>query len=161
MSPGIILGNRVLDVVFIGWFVAQFYKVITTIIEDKKINIQRLWETGGMPSSHSSTVSCLSTCIAIRYGINSDIFAIAVIFSGIVMYDAAGIRRAAGKQAGVINTFIEKIPLMLGEKQYEKYFGKEKSEKLKELLGHTPFEVMIGCIVGILIGLLFTNYLQG
>lgn len=55
------------------------------------------------------------------------------------MYDATGIRRAAGKQAGVINQFVEKIPLMLGEKRYEKYFGKEKSEKLKELLGHTPF----------------------
>lgn len=161
MSPGIIFGNRVLDVVFIAWFVAQFYKVLTTIFYDKKLNFRRMWETGGMPSSHSSTVSCLTTCIGIRYGVSSDIFAISIIFSGIVMYDAAGIRRAAGKQAGVINHFIEKIPLMIGEKQYQKYFGREKSEKLKELLGHTPFEVLIGCIVGVVIGLIFTKYLQG
>lgn len=161
MSHGIIFGNRVLDIVFIAWFIAQFYKVLTTIFIDKKFNIRRMWETGGMPSSHSSTVSCLTTCIGIRHGISSDIFAIAIILSGIVMYDATGIRRAAGKQAGVINQFVEKIPLMLGEKKYERYFGKEKSEKLKELLGHTPFEVLIGCVLGIVIALIFTNYLQG
>ncbi len=161
MSPGIIFGNRILDVVFIAWFIAQFYKVLTSIFRDKKLDIKRMWDTGGMPSSHSSTVSCLTTCIGIRYGISSDIFAIAIIFSGIVMYDAAGIRRAAGKQAGVINHFVEKIPLLIGERQYKKYFDREKSEKLKELLGHTPFEVLIGCILGIIVGLIFTNYLQG
>lgn len=161
MSPGIIFGNRVLDVVFIAWFIAQFYKVLTTIFADKKLNIRRMWETGGMPSSHSSTVSCLTTCIGIRHGMSSDMFAIAIILSGIVMYDATGIRRAAGKQAGVINHFVEKIPLLIGERQYQKYFGREKSEKLKELLGHTPFEVLIGCILGIGVGVIFTEYLQG
>lgn len=161
MSSGIIFGNRVLDVVFIAWFIAQFYKVLTSIFADGKLNIKRMWETGGMPSSHSSTVACLTTCIGIRQGIDSDMFAMAIIFSGIVMYDATGIRRAAGKQAGVINQFVEKIPLMIGEKRYEKYFGAEKSEKLKELLGHTPFEVLIGCILGVAIGLIFTEYLQG
>lgn len=114
-----------------------------------------------MPSSHSSTVSCLVTSIAIRYGISSDLFAITIIFAGIVMYDAAGIRRAAGKQAGVINSLIEKIPLFIGRAQYDKHFSKEKEAKLKELLGHTPFEVMVGCILGIIIGLLFKTYLQG
>lgn len=161
MSTGIIFGNRVLDVVFIAWFIAQFYKVISSIFIEKKLNVKRMWETGGMPSSHSSTVSCLTTCIAIRYGMGSDMFAISIILSGIVMYDATGIRRAAGKQAGVINQFVEKIPLMLGEKKYERYFGKEKGEKLKELLGHTPFEVLIGCILGVSIGLAFAGYLQG
>lgn len=161
MSPGIILNNRVLDVVFIAWFIAQFYKVLTTIFKKGKLDITRLWDTGGMPSSHSSTVSCLVTCIAIRYGINSDLFAITIIFAGIVMYDAAGIRRAAGKQAGVINSLIEKIPLFIGRAQYNKHFSKEKETKLKELLGHTPFEVMVGCILGIIIGLLFRTYLQG
>lgn len=161
MSPGIIFGNRVLDVVFVAWFIAQFYKVIASTIVNKKLEISRLWDTGGMPSSHSSTVSCLVTCIAIRYGINSDLFAITIIFAGIVMYDAAGIRRAAGKQAGVINSLIEKIPLFIGRAQYNKHFSKEKEAKLKELLGHTPFEVMVGCILGIIIGLLFRTYLQG
>ncbi|WP_294654020.1 divergent PAP2 family protein [uncultured Fusobacterium sp.] len=161
MNPGIILNNRVLDVVFIAWFIAQFYKVLTSIFKKGKLDITRLWDTGGMPSSHSSTVSCLVTCIAIRYGINSDLFAITIIFAGIVMYDAAGIRRAAGKQAGVINSLIEKIPLFIGRAQYNKHFSKEKEAKLKELLGHTPFEVMVGCILGIIIGLLFRTYLQG
>ena len=98
MSPGIIFNNRVLDVVFIAWFIAQFYKVLTLIFKKRKFDITRLWDTGGMPSSHSSTVSCLATCIAIRYGISSDIFAITIIFAGIVMYDSAGIRRAAGNK---------------------------------------------------------------
>ena len=143
MSPGIIFNNRVLDVVFIAWFIAQFYKVLTPIFKKRKFDITRLWDTGGMPSSHSSTVSCLTTCIAIRYGIRSDIFAITIIFSGIVMYDSAGIRRAAGKQAGIINSLVEKIPLFIGRDQYNKHFRKEKEAKLKELLGHTPVEVVV------------------
>ena len=161
MSPGIIFNNRVLDVVFIAWFIAQFYKVLTLIFKKRKFDITRLWDTGGMPSSHSSTVSCLATCIAIRYGISSDIFAITIIFAGIVMYDSAGIRRAAGKQAGVINSLIEKIPLFIGKAQYNKHFSKEKEAKLKELLGLTPVEVVVGCALGIVIGLIFKIYLQG
>lgn len=161
MSPGIIFGNRVLDVVFIAWFIAQFYKVIASTIVSKKLEISRLWDTGGMPSSHSSTVSCLTACIAVKYGIKSDIFAVTIIFAGIVMYDAAGIRRAAGKQAGVLNNFVEKLTLLIGEERYVKYFGEEKREKLKELLGHTPIEVLVGSILGIIVGLSFTKYLLG
>lgn len=161
MSPGIIFGNRVLDVVFIAWFIAQFYKVIASTIVNKKLEISRLWDTGGMPSSHSSTVSCLTACIAVKYGIKSDIFAVTIIFAGIVMYDAAGIRRAAGKQAGVLNNFVEKLTLLIGEERYVKYFGEEKREKLKELLGHTPIEVLVGSILGIIVGLSFTKYLLG
>ena len=161
MSPGIIFGNRVLDVVFVAWFIAQFYKVISSTIVNKKLEISRLWDTGGMPSSHSSTVSCLTTCIAVKYGMKSDIFAVTIIFAGIVMYDAAGIRRAAGKQAGVLNNFVEKLTLLIGEERYIKYFGEEKREKLKELLGHTPIEVLVGSVLGIIVGLSFTKYLLG
>lgn len=161
MRTGIIFGNKILDVVFIAWFIAQFYKVIFSLVVEKKINFRRMWETGGMPSSHSSTVTCLATCIGIMEGLKSNLFAITVIFSGIVMYDAAGIRRAAGKQAGVLNIFLEKIPLIIGKKQYKKYFKDEKTTKLKELLGHTPIEVFVGAIVGIVVGILFRDYLQG
>ena len=161
MEPGIIFNNRVLDVVFIAWFTAQLYKVLTPIFKKKKFDVTRLWDTGGMPSSHSSTVSCLTTCIAIRHGVSSDIFAITIIFSGIVMYDSAGIRRAAGKQAGIINSLVEKIPLFIGRDQYNKHFSKEKEAKLKELLGHTPVEVVVGCALGIIVGLIFKAYLQG
>lgn len=153
MREGIFLNNRILDVVFVAWFIAQFYKVITSIIVEKRFNIRRLWETGGMPSSHSSTVSSLATAVAIVYGMSSPIFAMAAVFSGITMYDAAGIRRAAGKQAGVINQMLEKFTAKIGEKIHD--------EKLKELLGHTPFEVLVGGLLGVVVALLFESYLQG
>ncbi|MGX6591259.1 divergent PAP2 family protein [Cetobacterium ceti] len=152
MEAGIIFGNRILDVVFIAWFIAQFYKVITSIFIDKKLNIKRLWETGGMPSSHSSTVSSLTTSIGFGYGFQSPIFAMSLVFSLIVMYDAAGIRRAAGKHAGLINTLLDKFATKIGEKIHD--------EKLKELLGHTPFEVLIGAALGILVAFFFKSYIE-
>ncbi|MCJ8342085.1 MAG: divergent PAP2 family protein [Cetobacterium sp.] len=152
MEAGIIFGNRILDVVFIAWFIAQFYKVITSIFIDKKFNIKRLWETGGMPSSHSSTVSSLTTSIGFGYGFQSPIFAMSLVFSLIVMYDAAGIRRAAGKHAGLINTLLDKFATKIGEKIHD--------EKLKELLGHTPFEVLIGAALGILVAFFFKSYIE-
>ena len=150
-GTGIILGNKILDVTFIAWFIAQFYKVLSTCIIQKKIDMKRLFETGGMPSSHSSTVSCLSTCIGIIYGKQSGYFAISVILAVIVMYDAIGIRRAAGKHAGVLNRMIDKLSNKIGEMF--------KDEKLKELLGHTQMEVLAGMILGIVVAFMFKNYL--
>lgn len=152
MEKGIILGNRILDVVFIAWFIAQFYKVATTIFIDKKLNIRRIFETGGMPSSHSSTMSALSTSIGIAYGTQSAIFAISFVFAGIVMYDAAGIRRAAGKHAGLLNTLLDKFASKVGEKIHD--------GKLKELLGHTPTEVLVGAILGVAVAFVFKSYIQ-
>lgn len=152
MNSGIIFGNRILDVVFIAWAIAQAYKVITEIVTSKKLNLSTIWGTGGMPSSHSSTVTCLATSVGIIRGISSPDFAIATILASIVMYDASGIRRAAGKQAGIINRLIEKIhnnPLITGIQE----------EKLKELLGHTPFEVLVGGILGVVVAFLFKDYL--
>lgn len=152
MQSGIIFGNRILDVVFVAWFIAQFYKVVSSIFLEKKFNIKRLWETGGMPSSHSSTVSSLTTSVGIAYGMKSPLFAIAIVFSGIVMYDAAGIRRAAGKHAGIINTLLDKFASKIGERIHD--------ERLKELLGHTPFEVLTGATLGIVVSLMFQSYIQ-
>lgn len=152
MEKGIILDNRILDVVFIAWFIAQFYKVITTIFIDKKLNIRRIFETGGMPSSHSSTMSALTTSVGIAYGTQSVAFAISFIFTGVVMYDAAGIRRAAGKHAGLLNTLLDRFGNKIGEKIYD--------GKLKELLGHTPTEVLVGAILGIVVAFLFKGYIQ-
>lgn len=153
MVNGIIFGNRVLDVVFIAWFIAQFSKVIITIFTDGKINIKRAFETGGMPSSHSSTMTSLATAIGIEYGTTSAVFAISLVLAGVVMYDAAGIRRAAGKHAGLLNTLIDKFPIKSGDKVYD--------EKLKELLGHTPLEVLVGAILGIVVAFIFKGYLLG
>ncbi|MDP0489153.1 MAG: divergent PAP2 family protein [Fusobacterium sp. JB021] len=148
---GIIFGNKILDVTFIAWFIAQFYKVIATIFVDKAFNLKRFYETGGMPSSHSSTVSCLATCVGIVYGTRDPLFSITLVFAGIIMYDAAGIRRAAGKQARVVNKMVDGLSFKIGEKFND--------EKLKELLGHTPIEVFVGMILGVGVALLFKSYL--
>nr|WP_307775238.1 divergent PAP2 family protein [uncultured Cetobacterium sp.] len=152
MEKGIILGNRILDVVFVAWFIAQFYKVVTTIFIDKKLNMKRIFETGGMPSSHSSTMSALSTAIGLSQGTESIAFAISFVLAGVVMYDAAGIRRAAGKHAGLLNTLIDKFSAKIGEKLHD--------EKLKELLGHSPFEVLVGAILGVVVAFIFKGYIQ-
>ncbi len=151
MEKGIILGNNILDVVFVAWFIAQFYKVIVSIIIDKKLNIKRFWETGGMPSSHSSTVSALTTSIGIVYGTGTPLFAVSIVFAIIVLHDAAGIRRAAGKQASVLNRLGTSL---------SKFFDERFSdEQLKELLGHTPVEVLVGTIVGIAVAFILKFHL--
>lgn len=151
MKAGILFGNRIADVVFIAWFIAQFYKLLSCVVTEKKLDIRRMWGTGGMPSSHSSTVTSLAASVAIVEGEKSTLFAIALIFSGVVMYDAAGIRRAAGKQAGVLNKIVERLAHKIEEKIHD--------ETLKELLGHTPFEVLIGALLGVVVAFLMRGYL--
>ena len=150
-ETGIILGNKILDVTFIAWFTAQFYKVLYTLFAQKKLDVKRFFETGGMPSSHSSTVSCLASCTGIIYGRESGYFAGSVILAVIVMYDAMGIRRAAGKQAGVLNRMMDKLSEKIGEMFHD--------EKLKELLGHTQLEVLAGMILGVAVAFMFKGYL--
>ncbi len=151
MASGIIFGNKTLDVVFISMFAAQLYKFVTSSVIKRKFDWGRLWETGGMPSSHSSSVVSLVTAIAITCGVQSAYFAIAVVFAIVVMYDAAGIRNAAGQHAGVINQLTEVFS--------NKYHIKFNNEKLKELLGHSRLEVFVGALVGLAIALLMRNYL--
>lgn len=141
MENGIIFGNKVLDIVFVSWFIAQFWKVITSLVKEKKINFKRFLESGGMPSSHTSSVTSLVTAIGILRGANSLEFAISFVFALIVMYDASGVRRAAGKQASILNKITDNILNKEGTKIIE--------ENLKELIGHTPKEVFVGAILGI------------
>ena len=150
-QTGVIFGNRILDVVFVAWFIAQFSKVIHSIYVEKRFVLRRLWETGGMPSSHTATVTSLSTAIGITYGTSSPVFAISIIFATVVMSDAAGIRRAAGKHAGVLNKLNDTLRNLLETKI--------QHEQLKELLGHTPFEVLAGAILGVVIAFLMYGYL--
>jgi acid phosphatase family membrane protein YuiD len=121
-------------------FLVQISKVLTFLIREKKINVRRFVETGGMPSSHAASVSALSTCVGLREGTGSVLFDVTVFMSLIVMYDAAGLRRAAGRQATLLNRILHEhiqIP----------------HERLRELLGHTPLEVLVGAIIGILYSL--------
>ena len=138
--------NRCILIPFFLWLAIQMIKFVTDLIVNKKINFKRLLGAGGMPSSHSAVVSSLAMCVGKQYGFGSGIFAIAWIMALVVMYDAAGVRRAAGKQARILNRIIESD-------------GKDINvqDKLVELLGHTPVEVFVGFIVGILMGVLFCH----
>lgn len=135
--------NDAIVVPFIAWFVAQSLKVLFVLITDKRLNFKRFVETGGMPSSHSALVVSLATVVGRICGVQSVEFAIALIFAGIIMYDASGVRRAAGKQAEALNKLIEEF-----------YVEKPRvDERLKELLGHTPTEVFVGGGIGFVIGM--------
>ena len=137
--------NKAIIVPFIAWFIAQALKVAFVLIKDKKLNFKRFIETGGMPSSHSALVISLATIVGRMCGVQSVEFAIASIFAAIIMYDASGVRRAAGKQAEALNRLIEEF-----------YVEKPRvDERLKELLGHTPTEVFAGAGLGFLIGMIF------
>ncbi len=151
MEKGIVFGNAILDVVLVAWFIAQSYKVVSTLFVEKKLDVHRFWETGGMPSSHSSTVSALTTSIAIVYGLPSVYFAMSAVFAIIVIHDAAGIRQAAGNQARKLNRLEATL-----HKLFEEQF---KDERLKELLGHTKIEVFVGTLLGIAVAFIFKWHL--
>ncbi len=140
-----ILSNRILMVGVLSWFVAQALKVIFTAILEKRLDLGRLFGLGGMPSSHSSVVCGMATAVGMARGFYSVEFAICTIMAMVTMTDAAGVRRAAGKQAAVLNKIVQDM--------IESGKG-PTNERLKELLGHTPFEVLIGALLGVLIGLL-------
>lgn len=129
---------------FFVWFGIQLFKFIYDLVKSKKFNFKRLMQAGGRPSSHSGVVISLTTMIGKNVGINSPLFAVALIFSFIVMYDAAGVRRAAGKQAKLLNKIVETPGLT----------SLQVSERLVEVLGHTPVQVIVGAAIGVIVGLL-------
>ncbi len=137
--------NYVLVCAFIGWFGAQFIKCATYIARHHSFNFAVLMSSGGMPSSHSATVSSLVVATARMSGTGSVEFALAFILAFIVMYDAAGVRRAAGEQAKVLNRIVRDISV--GDTKY-------LDKNLKELIGHTPLQVIMGSLLGIAIPLL-------
>ena len=136
-----IMNNKVLLACITAWSIAQILKIILTFYSSKKIDLTRLVGSGGMPSSHTALVTALSTSIGIMYGWDSAIFAVSLCFALVVMYDAAGVRRAAGNQAKILNIIIEDLA----------HNKPITDEKLKELIGHTPKEVVAGAILGIVI----------
>ncbi len=127
------------------WAFIQCFKVIWDLIVTHKFNFKRILGAGGMPSSHSAVVTSIATMIGRAEGFNSSIFALSVIFACVVMYDAAGIRRAAGKQAKLLNKLVETPGLTNIQVQ----------EKLVEVLGHTPIQVFVGAAIGVVVGLIF------
>lgn len=136
--------NRYIYIPFFLWFGIQLFKLLYDLVTTKKFNFKRIMGAGGMPSSHSAVVAGLATLIGKYEGVDSAIFAIAFIVAFVVMYDACGVRRAAGKQAALLNKLVETPGLT----------GVQVSEKLVEVLGHTPIQVFVGASIGIIVGLL-------
>lgn len=139
-----IIKNHVLMNSFIAWAVAQTAKVLLGVIRERRFNFKWFVGTGGMPSSHTAGIMALATSVGFVCGFSSYQFAIALVLAMIVMFDAQGVRRAAGRQAAALNKILDDI-----------YWKKKiKEEELKELLGHTPVEVFAGAIIGVLIAII-------
>jgi acid phosphatase family membrane protein YuiD len=143
-----LLANRPLMSAFSAWLIAQVLKTLTFAYLEKQVNWRRMVETGGLPSAHSALVVGLAVGVGLHDGWDSTLFAITSVFSLVVMYDAIGIRREAGKHADLLNELLLISVL--------KDFYKQR-EKLKELLGHTPLEVFAGAMLGILMALLINS----
>ncbi len=131
--------NKILLTTIAAWFIAQSIKVVIGIFREKRFNFRWFVGTGGMPSSHTAGASCLATAVGIDYGFDSAYFALAASFALVVMFDAQGVRRATGRQARILNKITDDI--------YWK--GRIKEGQLRELIGHTPVEVIMGFLLGV------------
>ena len=140
-----IWSNHLLGIVLLSWFVAQSLKVFLGIFREKRFNFKWFVETGGMPSSHAASVASLATAVGLSSGFNSPLFAVSFLVALVIMFDAQGVRRNTGKQAEVLNKIIDDL--------YLKHEIQE--DRLKELLGHTPIEVMAGAFLGIVLTLFY------
>ena len=136
--------NKYIYIPMLLWFCIQLFKVVCDLFTTKKFNFKRIMGAGGMPSSHSAIVTGLATLIGKYEGVNTPIFAVSLILALVVMYDACGVRRAAGKQAAVLNKIIETPGLT----------GVQVRERLVEALGHTPVQVFVGALIGVVVGLI-------
>lgn len=135
--------NEIMISAIVGWTVAQGLKTIIDCALNKSFSPERLVGSGGMPSSHSATVCALTTSAGMLYGVESFEFAICFVFAAVVMYDAIGVRLETGKQAKLLN--------LIMEQDWFKTGNEERQEKLKELVGHTPLQVLAGAILGVIL----------
>jgi len=136
--------NKILMTTISAWLIAQTIKVVIGVFRLKKFDFRLFIGSGGMPSAHAAGAACLSTSIGMQCGFDSVYFALAFAFTIVVMFDAQGVRRSTGKQAGILNKIMDDI--------YWK--GKIQELRLRELIGHTPVEVIMGVLLGIVIALI-------
>jgi len=139
--------NKVLVISVCAWAVAQLIKVFVILMREKRLDLSYFVATGGMPSAHSATVSALATAVAMIEGLSSVAFAISAILAMVVMYDAAGVRRAVSRQSFILNRIVREFRVRRPRGEVER--------DLRELIGHTPFQVIIGAALGILIAWLW------
>ncbi len=165
-----LINNYILTCAISSWITAQIIKTFLTLFTTKRFEVERLVGAGGMPSAHSALVCSMMLAVARKEGLGSPLFALAVMFAAVVMYDAMGVRRAAGEQAKIINKIVVSIkrPEEKGEEQADslgkKHYKHDKNKviklddmqfkKLKEYLGHTPLEVLGGALLGIIMALI-------
>ncbi len=142
-----LLLNTPLVAAFGATLLAQALKVLLVLATERRLALDRLLETGGMPSSHSAAVAAVATVLGIQHGLGSPYFALAAVFGSVVIYDATGIRRAAGKQAELINDLVNQLNHL-----FDDGF---RPLALKTLLGHTYPQVLVGSLLGILTGIMF------
>lgn len=136
-----IFKNKIFITTLAAWLIAQTIKVTIGVIRQRRFDFRWFVGTGGMPSSHAAGATCLATSIGFEYGFNSVSFALAASFAIVVMFDAQGVRHATGKQARILNKILEDIY----------WQGKIQENRLRELVGHTPVEVIVGFLLGIII----------
>ncbi|ONI44142.1 hypothetical protein AN640_05755 [Candidatus Epulonipiscium fishelsonii] len=142
---GELMRNRILGAAILSWFIAQLIKLIIAWYGSGNVDFSKLTSSGGMPSSHTSFTMALAVGVGQAYGYDSALFAISAVFSFVVMYDATNVRLEAGKQAQVLNKLVENIQFNSNIFKFD--------VKLKELLGHTPLQVLAGAILGIIVGI--------
>ncbi len=137
------LANKVLIITLIVWAIAQSVKVVIGVIQEKRFNFKWFIGTGGMPSSHAAGATALATTSGLYLGFDSVTFALAAVFALVTMFDAQGVRRATGQQAQILNKIMDDIY----------WRGKVESGQLKELVGHTPIQVFVGMLLGLIVSL--------
>ena len=147
----LLVSNYFIDVAVISWFSAQLIKTLLFYLQNGILQAERMVGAGGMPSAHSAFVCSITIAIAKKVGYSSPEFALALAFACVVMYDAMGVRRAAGEQAKVLNRMISD---WLSEDEDAPAYLAQNGRKLKEKVGHTPFEVLSGALLGILIAVI-------
>ena len=145
MHFGMLTTNPIIDCALLAWFLAQLIKVILDLVILRKWDVKRFVSSGGMPSSHSALVVASTNAIGKFYGIQSPDFALAVIVSAVVMYDACNVRRSAGDTAKLVNQILAHV---------EKLTAEDFADDLREVMGHTPLQVLMGALLGLGVGLL-------
>ncbi len=133
--------SKVLIISVCAWAAAQLIKVFAVLIKEKRLDLRYFVTSGGMPSAHSSTVCALATAVALIQGFDSVAFGITTILAIVVMYDAAGVRRAVSRQSVILNRILREIMVRRPRDEVE--------HDLRELIGHTPFQVIIGALLGV------------
>lgn len=145
MYFGMLTTNPVIDCALLSWFLAQLIKVILDVVLLRKFDAKRFVSSGGMPSSHSSMVVACTVAIGKVYGFDTAAFALSTVFSAVVMYDACNVRRSAGDTARLVNQLLAHV---------ERLTAEDFAEDLKEVMGHTPLQVLMGALLGLAVGLL-------